>query len=72
MVFIAINYIAMGQGPESSMVMKKQFCDVASDLNMFLILNEVVKNINHEIQLCENVYDHARKLLIFLSYEFDI
>ena len=51
MVFIAINYIAMGQGPESSMVMKKQFCDVASDLNMFLILNEVVKNINHEIQL---------------------
>lgn len=72
MVFIAINYIAMGQGPESSMVMKKQFCDVASDLNMFLILNEVVKNINHEIQLYESVYDHVRKLLIFLSYEFNI
>ena len=67
MVFIAINYIAMGQGPESSMVMKKQFCDVASDLNMFLILNEVVKNINHEIQLYESVYDHVRKLFNFFK-----
>ena len=40
--------------------MKKSFCDVASDWNIFLILNEMEKDKNHEILPHECVCDHVK------------